>query len=143
MPSKTVRDEEYQIQRDHLSNMLTSLISALGDIASIAADKTHRVDEVSTQSLNASVTQIQWQAEWDIYDEIITSVLVTGPVTSSFTLQLGSRFWNLSTDATGKVLIAPVQIRMKRTSFRQLTAGTPGAWTVELMGYADMGYRFK
>jgi hypothetical protein len=68
-------------------------------------------------------------------------VLITGP-TGGISVQLGDRVWNLTIPATGVIVIAPVAILLGRSDVRQLTATTPGEYTLELMGHADDRYQY-
>jgi hypothetical protein len=60
---------------------------------------------------------------------------------SSFILQLGQRVWNLVLPVTGILTIGPVQMKLSRSSVRQLTGSIPGDWAFELTGYAETGRR--
>jgi hypothetical protein len=57
--------------------------------------------------------------------------------TVPFTLQLGDRYWNLALTNTG-ILEFSTKLLLSRTDKRLLTSIFPGAWTLELMGYADV-----
>lgn len=114
----------------HLRNEVSNAVKML-------EDRSRPVDEYTPQTLvTEAETQITVQPNWDM-GEVITSCVITGP-TGAVTLQLGDRTWNLTIPATGVIVIAPMALRISRSDNRILTAGTPGNYSVELMGYADV-----
>jgi len=76
-----------------------------------------------------------------IYAAEITAT-PSAPVDAPFTLKLGSRVWNLYLPSTGFVNMFGLRLRLTRSSDRLLTSLVPGDWSVELMGYADVGRGF-
>lgn len=108
-------------------------------IARRIASSVRVVDEYSIVGayLGDSDTSVEVQPEYDTMPELITAVLVTGPVSTTFTLQLGNRNWNLATTANGFCLISPIGILLTRNDRRILTSATAGNWTLELTGRAD------
>lgn len=96
-----------------------------------------RVTEESTaDSATAQETTLSTRAEYSPASARITSILVTGPVSTAFTLQLGGDTLSLSTDVNGKCLLAPVVFTLAPRDPRTLTSDTAGAWYLRLSGYA-------
>lgn len=119
---------------------------SLSDLTSLIEDNSHRVDEYQNLSpASGGNLQVQTFPDYDTYPEIIEAVIVTGPVTGNvpFTLQLGKRIWPLQLPVSGILVIAPIKLSLDRDDPRQVTSATAGDWTLELMGYADIRYRYK
>jgi hypothetical protein len=122
-----------------LKNLMTDLKKTMGDFANLLEDQTHRVDEYRIQTLAPDAnTSVNLQAEYEV-SEIITAVVVTGPVGT--TVGFSSTTSVPVTSATANQVIATA-------------AGTPGAptpipagtynvnWSVALkgtLGAADDG----
>jgi hypothetical protein len=120
----------------YLALALLHLRNQFANMAKQAEDRSKPVDEYTPQTLVAEAeTNIFIKPDYDM-TENIQSVVIVGPA-GAVTLQLGDRTWNLTIPATGVIVIAPVSIRLSRSDNRILTAGTPGNYTVELMGFAD------
>lgn len=129
-----------------LREAVTRFERSLADLTSLIEDNSHRVDEFQNLSpASGGNLQVQTLPDYDVYPEIIEAVIVTGPVTGNvpFTLQLGKRIWPLQLPASGILVIAPIKISLDRDDQRTVTSGTAGDWTLELMGYADIRYRYK
>lgn len=112
----------------------------LSKIARMLDDTSRPVDEYqvnATYSAVENITTVEVLPQFDIYNESIRSVFVTGPPSTAFTLQLGDRFFTVLTDASGRFLISNVSIMLSRNDRRILTSSTGGNWTLELMGFAD------
>lgn len=112
----------------------------ISKIARQLDDTSRPVDEYqvnATYNAVEAVTTVEVQPQFDTVSESIRSVLVTGPATTAFTLQLGDRFFNVLTDVQGKFLLANVALMLSRNDRRLLTSATGGNWTLELMGYGD------
>lgn len=116
---------------------LESVDRYLGIIAAREINEAARVEEYAGESQEGPTGETILIAVPDFErTECITEVLVTGPVTTAFTLQLGDRFMSLSTDATGKCLLSPVSFSLGATAHRQLVSVTNGDWFLHLAGYA-------
>lgn len=126
----------------YLEAILTQLHNRVRDLALTIDDRTRPVDEYQVASTEAPIatSEVIAQAQFDQITERITSILVTGPPSTAFTLQVGDRYWELLTNASGFVLIGPVSMFLERTDNRILTSATAGNWTLELMGWADARY---
>jgi hypothetical protein len=114
----------------------------MGAISRAIDDRTKPVDEYQTTSdyMGVGVTQIEVLRQFDRIAERITSIVVTGPPTTAFTLTLGDRFLNLTTDASGKIVLAPISMLLNDSDRRLLNSTTNGNWSLELMGWADERY---
>ena len=115
----------------------------LARIARKISDVTRPVDEysiVGVSAASAAVSTVEVLPQYDGINELIESILVTGPVSTAFTLQLGDRELSLTTDTRGYAILAPVGMMLSRNDRRVLTSATSGAWTLELMGHADERY---
>jgi hypothetical protein len=110
----------------------------LGVLYAAEVNRSNMVEEYAGESVESPTgeTQLNVIPDFSPASECITQVLVTGPVTTAFVLQLGDRYMSMSTDATGKCLLSPVAMILKPTSNRQLTSATPGDWFLHLSGYA-------
>lgn len=110
----------------------------LGVLQGAKINEVTRVEEYAGESVEGATgeTVLSVVPDFSPASEVITEVLVTGPVTTAFTLQLGNRYMTLSTDATGKCLLAPVQFTLNPNSQRILTSATSGSWFLHMSGYA-------
>jgi hypothetical protein len=107
------------------------------DIANAQVDETKVFDQYLAQGLTGySTNSITLLPSYE-YTERVESIIITGPA-GACTLQLGDRVWTITIPAAGIYVIAPVAILLGRSDIRQLTAGTPGDYTLELMGHADI-----
>jgi hypothetical protein len=105
-------------------------------------NQTLPVDEYQVNSIynqTTLTTSVEVLPQFEI-SEKIQSIFITGPVSTACVLTLGDRSLNMATDATGTITIAPVAFLLDRSERRILTSVTPGNWTLELMGYADVRY---
>jgi hypothetical protein len=125
-----------------LQEVKEEVLQSLDNLARLVQDRSHRVDEYQVQEISASVSQVQTSPDYEI-DQIITSIIVTGPANTAFTLNVGRRNWNLTTPATGILVISPIMISLGRSDNRTLTSATPGNWTLELMGHTESKYRWS
>jgi hypothetical protein len=132
------KEEEVAPPPHYLEYMQTRIFRALQGIARYYADRSRVVEEYAGESRVSATgeTSLTVTPDYEPASECITSVLVTGPVTTAFVLQLGDRYMTLSTDATGKCLLAPVFFRLKPSSERILTSATAGSWFFQMSGYA-------
>jgi len=122
-----------------VASALARMAGMLSDMRRIAEDRSRPVDEYIAQTLTAaSVTALQVPPQFEI-PERIESVLITGP-TGACSLQLGDRNWALTIPVSGVLLISPVSLLLNRNDNRILSSATPGAYFLELMGWADERY---
>jgi hypothetical protein len=124
---------------------LTRILRSLDLIAAMLPDLTRIVEESAGDSTLNEITgetQLNCIAQFEPASELITSVLVVGPPSTAFTLQLGNRQMTMTTDTTGKVLLAPVAFILKPSNIRQLTSTTSGAWFMDLSGHAVSSRRY-
>jgi hypothetical protein len=117
---------------------LVQLRNELKRIPVMIADRSRRVDEYSVQSLTPeSALTFTVQPQFDLFDEVIESIIVTGPPAATANLQIGDRYWALVMPASGILPITSIGMILGRNDIRQLTASAAGEWSLELMGYAD------
>lgn len=146
MPATRAHDETPLGDAEWLREAVRRFERSLSDLTSLIEDNSHRVDEYQNLSpASGGNLQVQTQPDYDVYPEIIEAVIVTGPTTGgvAFTLQLGKRIWPLLMPAAGIIVIAPIKMSLDRDDLRQVSSATAGDWTLELMGYADIRYRYK
>lgn len=138
-PTVQVLDSEMRPIENYMVVAVSRIQKLLAGLARQLQDFTKPVDEYSIVSsyTPAGESVIEVLPTYDTLNEKIESIIVTGPVTTAFTLQIGDRTWTMSTDATGKVIIAPVALLLSRNDRRILTSVTSGNWNLELMGHAD------
>ncbi len=138
-PTTQVTDQEMSPIENYMIVAVSRIQKQLAGLARQLQDLTKPVDEYSIVSSYSPAGEVAVEVlpTYDTINEKIESIIVTGPVTTAFTLQLGDRFWNLSTDATGKVILAPVAVMLSRNDRRLLTSVTNGNWNLELMGHGD------
>lgn len=139
LPSPVITESrEVEPTARYITLKLESVDRYLGIIAAAEINQAAIVEEYAGESQEGPTgeTTLSVVPDYEPKSELITEVLVTGPVTTAFTLQLGDRFMSLSTDATGKVLLSPVRIVLGPTSKRILTSVTAGDWFFHLAGYA-------
>lgn len=120
----------------------SQLAEAIQRLAQQIEETTRYVDEYGPTGNGATwlTSNVELQPQFENYSERIKYILVIGPPTAPFTLQLGDRFWNLTTPATG-LLQWSADILLDRTHRRILSAATPGAWFLELTGETDVRIR--
>lgn len=140
---RTVADRPDEESSAYLRQEMAQLRKVIGDIAYLIQSRTTEVDEKNSATLSATLTNFSVQAEYQ--SEIIECVIVTGPVNSAFTLQLGSaaRIWNLNTGPNGFCIMQPLKIRMEELDQRILTSAVAGAWTLELFGRQNPKLHFR
>jgi hypothetical protein len=142
MPTVRVEDSEMGPAANYVIVAMARIQTLLRGLARQLEDRTKLVDEYSIVSeytaANESVVEVL--PIFDRIPEKIESIIITGPVTTAFSRQLGDRFWTMSTDATGKCIIAPVAILLSINDRRILTGQAAGNWNLELMGIADERY---
>ena|ERR1700684_2299490 len=131
-----VEDIEKQPYK-YIALALVHLRQVMARLPVMIEDYSHPVDEYQPQTVGVSPveTAISVTAQWED-TEIIRAVLITGPA-GTVTVQLGDRTWPLTIPATGFLLISPIWMILERGDPRTLTAGTPGDYTLELMGHED------
>lgn len=141
-PTTQVLDQEMSPIENYMVVAVSRIQKILAGLARQLQDFTKPVDEYSIVSsyTPAGEVAIEVLPTYDTINEKIESILVTGPVTTAFTLQLGDRTWTLTTDVSGKVILAPVAVMLARNDRRLLTSATNGNWNLELMGHADERY---
>lgn len=106
------------------------------------ASEVRLVDEYSIVGGYTGVGEliVEVQPQFDTMNELIQSVIVTGPASTAFTLQLGDRNWSVLTDASGRLEFTNIGLLLGRNDRRLLTSAMAGNWTLELMGRADERY---
>lgn len=145
MPDQRAESPRTPVDAEYFAELFTNMRKHLNDLTGLIEDTSHRVDEYQVMPLTGAggITQLTLTPDYDTYPEIITAVLVTGPATTAFTVNLGKRAWTLQTNAQGFVILAPLKLSLGRFDQRVLNSITAGAWSLELMGHADIGYRYK
>jgi hypothetical protein len=129
-------DAEILAPAEFVANAFAQIKRDIRNIAKMIQDVGRPVDEYNAQEWNADAEiTLNILPQWE-FAEKIESIIVVGPA-GACTLQLGDRVWPLVIPASGILTIAPVGVMLDRTDIRQLTAASPGAYSVELMGYAD------
>lgn len=127
------------IEREPMKYVALALVHLRNQNANLAqqiADHSRPFDEYLPRTLTGdSETSINLQPTFES-TERVESIIITGPP-GNVSLQLGDRLWALTIPATGILVIAPVHITLERSDNRQLTAATPGQYSLELMGYVD------
>jgi hypothetical protein len=102
---------------------LNRLEKILGPLGRKVEDITKPVDECSTQPVFAdNLTTVTVFPEYDKVAARVETVIVTGPPSSPFTLQLGDRNWDVATDVKGLFLVTGAGILLSRGDIRKLTA---------------------
>jgi len=121
---------------------INRLEKGINALARTVQDTSHSVDEYSTESVIVDdILTVTVYPEYDKMAERITSVLVTGPPSTAFSLFLGDRAWiGILTDASGKFQVYGTGLLLGRNDVRQLTSAVAGNWTLELTGFADDRY---
>jgi hypothetical protein len=109
----------------YLEYVMTRATRNLDRIAQWYGNQARLVEEFAGESAETATGESVLTAipDYEPSNERITSVLVTGPPSTPFVLELGSRYMSLATDATGKCLLAPVAFTLTPQSKRLLTAG--------------------
>lgn len=138
-PQVQVPDQEMTPPERYMIIAVSRIQKSLAGLARQLQDFTKPVDEYSIVSSysTANEASVEVQPTFDTINEKIESIIVTGPPATAFTLNLGDRQWSLVTDASGKVILAPVAVLLSRNDRRLLTSATSGNWNLELMGHAD------
>lgn len=125
-PSSFVPDEEKQPPPHFLEWAQARLLRHADRLGAFLNDYTRIVEEYQGESTvspeGASVLSVI--ADYSPASELITEVLVCGPPLTPFTLQLGSRYLQLTTNNQGICLLSPVTFKLKPDDQRILTAPT-------------------
>lgn len=130
-------NKEIEVPAHYLEWVNSRMARHLAVLAKAEEDRSRIVEEYAGESTETATGETELTVVPNYQGaERITSILVTGPATTAFTLQLGGRYLTLSTDATGKCLLAPVSFFMSMTDQRTLTSVTSGSWFLQLSGYA-------
>lgn len=127
-----------QFSAEFIAGGMLRLREALGEIARQAENRSFPVDEYNSTPISGAATSsvVSVMPTYDYMPEKIEAIIVGGP-TGLVTLTLGDRQLPVTIPASGIIVIAPVAIMLNRNDTRQLTAGTPGQYFLELMGIAD------
>lgn len=141
-PQVETKDVPFSEPEKYMLVAIDHLRRSMRRLAMQVDDRTRPVDEYATQSTDSPIglTTIEALPQFDQIAERIESVLVVGPTNTAFTLQIGDRFLTMSTDATGKAVLAPVSMLLQRNDRRVITSAVAGNWFFELMGWADERY---
>lgn len=125
-PFAFVPDEEKQPPPHFLEWAQARLLRHADRLVAFLNDYTRIVEEYAGESTESASgeTTLSVIADYSPASELITEVLVIGPPSTSFTLQLGSRYIPGVTDAEGKYLLTPVIFKLKPDDQRILTAGS-------------------
>jgi hypothetical protein len=123
-PSSFVPNQEVEPPKHFLEWAQARLLRHADRLVAFLNDYTRIVEEYQGESTESpeGATSLFVIADYSPASELITEVLVCGPPLTPFTLQLGSRYLTLTTDAQGKVLLSPVSFKLKPDDIRQLTA---------------------
>lgn len=117
---------------------LGQLLDQIGNIARQAENRSNPVDEYNSAAISGagSSASLSVPPTYEYMPEKIESIIITGPA-GGIVLVLGDRQWSLTIPTSGILVIAPLALILGRGDARMLTSGTPGAYTLELMGIAD------
>lgn len=90
MPERTVRDEEAQFSEQFIERLVFQLSRSLESWGQYFVDKTNRVDEYQPQSTTDANSQLTSVSVQPVYEcnEVIESIIVTGPATNTSTEDL-------------------------------------------------------
>jgi hypothetical protein len=140
LPSPVIHtaDEELPVPERYLEWIVTKVHRHLEQLANEAIARARVVEEYTNGSFQSATqeTILTLVPDYSPASERITSILVAGPTTTAFTLQLGDRYLVMNTGTQGFVAIHGLCITLKPTSQRILTSATPGDWYLQLSGYA-------
>ena len=121
----------------YIALALTHLKEELATAAKMLQDHSRPVDVYLPQTLIPDIANtITLQPAWEV-NEVIESVLITGPVATNVVVQLGDRVWPLVIGVSGFINLSNLHLRLGRSDVRQLTATVAGDYSFELMGFAD------
>lgn len=129
LPKVFTRDAETEPPEYFTEYALARMLRTIDRIGVWLADQTRYVEEYNTSAEETAPNEtfISVVADYEPASEMITEVLVTGPVNQAFTLTLGDRLLSLSTDATGKCLLSPTSFKLGPTAKRTVTSVPPPA----------------
>jgi hypothetical protein len=138
LPKIFTPDAEAEPPKYFTEYALARILRVADRVSTWLSDQTRYVEEYSTSSQEVAPNEISTfvTADYEPSSEMITEVLVTGPINTPFTLQLGDRFMSLATDATGKCLLSPVSMKLGPTAKRIVTGNAAGNWFLHLSGHA-------
>lgn len=122
----------------YIALALVHLRNAVARLPVMLEDNSRPVDSYRPQTIQGEsfATGISVPAQWET-NEVIRAILVTGPASTAFTLQLGDRVWTLQTNAQNFMLMSPMWLILDRSDPRNLIPSAAGDWALELMGHAD------
>jgi hypothetical protein len=135
--------DEEQFSPEFLAAGLMEMRESLGRLARVIENRSHPVDEYNTATLSGGVgvgAIVNLLPTYDQMNEKIIAAIVAGPPAASVTLVLGDRNIPMVIPAAGIIPVGPMGMILGRNDPRQLIAATPGAYFLELMGWADRRY---
>lgn len=138
-PDRTVPEQPAGIPDEYWLNTVDTFRRAINAISDLAQDWSHRIDEYQPMEWTPdSETVIEVFPEYELCDEVIEAIVITGPTASpAATLQLGKWITGITLPASQVLVIAPVKFKLGRNDRRILTPAAAGAWSLRLTGFAD------
>lgn len=127
-----------QTEPEYLAAGLLRIREALRELALQTENRSFLVDEYNSAPITGvgSATTVTVLPTYEYMPEKIESIVIVGPA-GAVTLQLGDRVWSLTIPASGVLMLGPLGLLLGRNDSRVLSAGTPGTYSLELMGIAD------
>src|ERR1700757_4537967 len=106
LDDKPIRAEDapQEVSPQFVLNSLMSLRESLGTLSRLIENRGYPVDEYNTGAGTGTVLSLQ--PTYEYMPERIEAVIVTGPPSSTVTIQLGDRIWNVVIPAAGVLPIA-------------------------------------
>lgn len=122
----------------YIALALIRLKEQLDTLANKAIDQGRPFDQYNVQEVGVAqaIGQITLSPSYEV-EERVESIIITGPAAATVTLQLGDRIWSLIIPSTGMFEVDGIAVILGRDDIRQMTMGTPGQFSLELMGHAD------
>jgi hypothetical protein len=133
-----------QFSSSFFAENLIRIREALREVARQAENRGYLVDEYNTASLTGgpgTTSQLTIPPTYEYMPEQIQAILISGPPAGTASIILGDRQWPIVMPAAGILPVGPLRLLLNRNDLRQLTASTPGTWSLELMGIADQRFQ--
>ena len=113
-----VVDDDGPISPEFIRTAVARIYGELDNIARMTFDESRRVDEY--QTVLGNITQLEVLPDYEM-GEIIHTIVIGAPPFSVCQLQLGNRYLQITMDATGLRVLAPVGFQLDRHDRRILS----------------------
>lgn len=125
-----VPNEPGKLSAGFLQNSVHALLGSLWNLARVVNNEEAFVDEYQLKTITADTENyVEVTPVFGKYDEVIRSILITGPPGGIAGIELGQRHFTVTVPPSGVLHIGPIAMVLTRSDKRKLTVisypGTP------------------